>query len=95
MTRNKGGGSISDELATLRHIEQLVTVIAKALLCEKSAAIQKDPKRRMIYEEAGRVSAKDLAKKARVSLTTISELWREWERDGLLIKDGKSYRPIL
>lgn len=86
---------MSDELIVLQRIEELVTVIAKTLLSDKLEGILKDPKQRLIYEGAGRISVKDLAKKAHVSFTTVSGLWQQWERQGLMVKEGKSYRPIL
>jgi hypothetical protein len=92
-TDNRTSGN--DELATLQRIEELVTVIAKTLLSDKLAEILKNPKHRLIYEGAGRVPIKELAEKARVSFSTVSGLWQQWERQGLMVKDGKSYRPIL
>ena len=64
---------MSDELIVLQRIEELVTVIAKTLLSDKlegrSSTIQSNGS---IYEGAGRISVKDLAKKAHVSFTTVS-----------------------
>ena len=95
MKRNNNSATVNEQLATLQRIEVLMTVIAKTLLSDKLAEIMKDPKHRMIYEGAGRIPSKQLAKKARVSFTTVSGLWQKWERQGLMIKDGKSYRPVL
>jgi len=95
MKHNDNRASISDELLALQRIEELVSVIAKTLLADKLEEVLKDPKRRLIYEGAGRIPVKDLAKKAHVSFTTVSGLWQQWERQGLMVKDGKSYRPIF
>ncbi len=95
MKRSNNSATVDEQLATLQRIEVLLTVIAKRLFSDKLTEIMKDAQQRMIYEGAGRISSKELAKKARVSLTTVSGLWQEWERQGLMIKDGKSYRPVL
>jgi hypothetical protein len=95
MARINNGKQISEELATLQRIEELLMVITRILVSEKLAEVMKDPKQRVIYEGAGRIPVKELAKKVRVSFTTISGLWQKWEREGLMLRDGKSYRPIL
>jgi hypothetical protein len=95
MQQNHNSASADDQLAALQRIEELVAVIARALLSDKLAEILENPKHRLIYEGAGRVPIKELAKKTHVSLTTVSGLWQKWERQGLMVKDGKSYRPII
>ena len=95
MKPDNNSANVDEHLATLQRIEVLLTVIAKTLLSDKVGEIMKDDTQRMIYEGAGSVSSKELAKKAHVSLTTVSGLWQEWERQGLMIKDGKSYRRVL
>ncbi len=95
MARNNNRTPISEELATLQRIEELVAVIARVLISEKLQEILKDPQQRTIWEGAGRIPSKELAKKARVSLTTISGLWKKWEQAGLLIKEGKQYRRAI
>jgi len=94
MAQNNGE-SANEELETLTRIEGLLTVIAKALLSDRLNGIMNDPKQRMIYQAAGQIPIKELAKKTRSSFSTISGLWQKWEQAGLMIKDGKSYRPVL
>lgn len=95
MARNNNGASTNEELATLKRIEELVTVIARTLLSEKLAAVSSDKNQRQVYEGAGQIPVKELAKQTGLSVATISRLWQKWARAGLMIKDGKSYRPIL
>jgi hypothetical protein len=45
----------SEELEALRRIEELLTVIAKALLWDRLQEILNDPKQRIIYHGAGRI----------------------------------------
>ena len=89
------GAPVNEELASLTRIEELLTVIAKTLLWSRLEEILNDPKHRMIYEGAGRVPIKELAKKTRTSFTTISGLWQKWEQAGLLVKEGKQYRRVI
>ncbi len=95
MARNDKSSATSPELAALQRIEQQLMVITRILASEKLDAIASDPKQRMIYASAGRIPGGQLAKKAHVSLTTVSQLWQKWARQGLMVKDGKSYRPIV
>jgi hypothetical protein len=83
------------ELATLRRIEALVTVIAKAALAQPLAEILADKKLRLIFEGAGRISRPELERKTEFSGGKISGLWKQWESKGLMVKDGRSYRSIF
>lgn len=83
------------ELATLKRIEALVAVIAKAALAQPLAEILADKKLRQIFEGAGRIARPELERRTGFSGGKISGLWKQWESKGLMVKDGKSYRPIF
>ncbi len=86
---------MSEELKTLKRIERLLETIAKASLAEKLANVLKDENHRIIYEHTGRFPVKKLSERTGLGTGTISRLWKQWEHEGLLVKDGKSYRRVL
>lgn len=87
--------STPEELKTLKRIEELLAVVARALLAEPLKAAIKDRQHKFLYENTGKLPVKELAKKTGLSTATISRTWQRWEQDGLLIKDGKQYRKVL
>ena len=86
---------LSQELKVLKRIEALLEVLAKNALADKLAKIYKDKKLAFLYENTGDIARPELEKKTGFSGGKISSLWSQWEREGLLIKDGKSYRRVL
>lgn len=93
-TRNKNE-SISEELRTLRHIEELLTLIARATLADRLDEILADKTHRLILEQTGDHPVRQLARRTGLSRATISRLWQKWEQMGLVVKDGKQYRRVL
>jgi len=79
----------------LLRIEQMVTVIARAAVTDLLGEILSDPKLRLIYENAGKVSPSQLEKRSKFSAGKISGLWKQWEMKGVMVKAGKSYRPLF
>jgi DNA-binding IclR family transcriptional regulator len=86
---------MSEELRTLKRIELLLETIAKTAVAEKLAKVLENRKHQILYENDGRLSVKELAKRTGFSVGKISGLWRQWEQEGLLVKDGKSYRRVF
>jgi len=86
---------LSDELRTLLRIEKLVLTLAKAALSKELTEILDDKKLCSLYEGAGTVPVKELAKKTGFSAGKLSGLWQGWEQKGLLVKDGGQYRRVL
>ena len=85
----------SEIFPVLKRIEELLTALTKATLSDSIEKHLADPKHRILYEGAGKVPVKELAKKTKFSVGKISNLWKEWAQAGLLVKDGKSYRRLL
>ena len=81
--------------AALGRIEDLLTALARAALQETLKNALKDKKNRIVYENTGELSVKELAKRTGFSAGKISGLWQEWEQAGLLIKKGKYYKRIV
>lgn len=86
---------LSEELKTLARIELLLKTLVKVALGEKLDKVFLDKNYRFIYEHTGRLPIKEIAKRTGLGAGTISRLWNLWEREGLLVKAGKSYHPVL
>jgi hypothetical protein len=95
MASRKHKNEENDELATLERIEVLVAAIARAALAAPLSEIMGHSKFRLLYEKAGSIARPELERRTGFSGGKISGLWKQWEAKGLMIKDGKSYRPIL
>ena len=68
---------------------ELLTLTAKTTLAPVLDRELADARYRELYRLTGKKTCPELAKKLKMSATTISQLWRRWEQIGLLIKDGK------
>jgi hypothetical protein len=86
---------MSEELKALKRIELLLETMAKTVVAEKLAKILKEKKHAFLYENTGHLPRPELEKKTGFSAGKISGLWSQWEQEGLLVKDGKSYRPVF
>jgi hypothetical protein len=86
---------MSEELKALKRIELLLEVMAKTAVSETLAKILKEPKHKLLYENTGRLSVKELSKHTGFSVGKISGLWSQWEQEGLLVKGGKSYHRVF
>jgi DNA-binding MarR family transcriptional regulator len=95
MATNKNDNLISDELMTLKRIEELLALIARAMLAERLDEIMSDKSHRALYNATGRIPRNQLAKRTGMSAGTISGVWKKWEQIGLIVKDGKQYRKVL
>ncbi len=82
----------SEELSVLRSIETLLRSLVKISLAESMSGLLTDDKLVDLYSGTGILKREELQKKTGFSAGKISGLWAEWERAGLLVKDGKSYR---
>lgn len=88
--------SPTDHVDLIARSNELLTVIAKALLAPMIERELSDPKLAKLYELTGRdMPVQEIARVIRASATTISDAWQRWERLGLLVKDGRRYRKIL
>lgn len=80
------------ELETLQNIENLLRSLVKISLTETMSRVLTDDRLRDLYLYTGKLKRGDLEKRTGFSAGKISGLWAEWELEGLLVKDGKSYR---
>ncbi len=48
-----------------------------------------------VYNLTGNSKRDEICKKLKISATTLSNYWKEWEEKGLLKKDGASYTKVF
>ena len=77
----------------IKRIRELMEFLVK----EKISKIleKRNPKERQIYELTGIKKQNDIIKALGVSSKKISKLWQDWEKEGILIKDGQKYKKVV
>jgi DNA-binding MarR family transcriptional regulator len=84
-----------EALSLLRRMEQWLGMLAKAQLAPVMKAELTDPRMAELYKLTGAYGQREIKKKMNMSANTISEAWKRWERQGLIIKEGKEYRKVF
>lgn len=77
----------------IKRIREMMEFLVK----EKISKIleKRNPKERQIYELTGIKKQNDIIKALGVSSKKISKLWQDWEKEGILIKDGQKYKKVV
>lgn len=77
----------------IKRIKEMMEFLVK----EKISKIleKRNPKERQIYELTGMKKQNDIIKALGVSSKKISKLWQDWEKEGILIKEGQKYRKVV
>jgi hypothetical protein len=83
------------QLECLLRIEALLAALVRANFKETLAAISADRKLSRLFELTGRATVREASRKTGLGLGTISRAWQEWERLGLIIKDGTKYKKLV
>ncbi len=83
---------MSEETEALGRIEALLRSLVRISLTEPASRLLTDERLRDLYEGTGKLKRTELERKTGFSAGKISGLWAEWERAGLLVKYGKTYR---
>ena len=89
------GTKVTEELKILKRIEELLRVIARAQVSSRLKERFADPEMRKLYGLTGRYTIRELEKKTGMSKSAISLIWKEWETEGLLLKEGKKYKKVF
>lgn len=82
-------------LETLKRIEEWVAIIAKAQLAPVAKSEFADGKMAKLYGMTGKASQTQIQKTLKLSPNRISDAWKRWEQQGLLIREGQRYRKVL
>jgi predicted transcriptional regulator len=85
----------SPELQCLPRIETLLTALVRSSLTDAIAVITNDKRLSRLLELTGKATVREAPRKTGTALGTISKAWREWEKLGLIVKDGSQYKRIV
>jgi predicted transcriptional regulator len=83
-----------DILETLRSIECLLKILVRTQLGPILEKELSDETKKKVYLATGIDKVSELSKKLNRSTGWISGVWKNWERMGLIVKEGKTYRKI-
>jgi hypothetical protein len=78
-----------------KRIEDLLETLVKINLAPVIKSELSDSKMKRLYEMTGKYRVTEISKKLGFATGKISLTWQRWERQGLLKKEGKSYRKVL
>jgi len=79
----------------LLRVEQLLRGILRRSASALLSQIRADKKLRRIYELTGTKDVRSIAKVTKCSLGKISRIWQSWEDEGLIVRQGKSYKKLV
>lgn len=79
----------------LQKIEELLEILVKLNIGPIMQKELSKPKMKQLYGMTGELGVKEISKRLGFSTGKISLIWQEWERIGLLRKDGKSYKKVV
>lgn len=89
-------GHAKDLIQLLRRANELLTSLATQALRPVLDEELAKPKLKQLYKlTGGELPVTAISKMIGVAAGVISETWQRWERQGLLVKDGKRYRKVL
>ena len=80
---------------TMDRIEALLTALVKLQVGPILQDELKDDTNRQLYELTGKATRREIQKKLKVSPGRISATWQRWERLGIMVKDGQTYRRTV
>lgn len=89
------GDDAKTAMDSLKRIERMVTILARSAVSERLEEILSDPNTRLVYQGAGKISRMEMEKRTGFSGGKISNLWKQWEMYGLMVKSGKSYEALF
>jgi len=84
-----------EALILLRRIDHWLERLAKSQLEPVLSAELSDPRMAALYKLTGTHGQREIKKKLKMSANTISDAWNRWERQGLIIKEGRDYRKVF
>ena len=77
----------------IKKIRELLEFLVKQKIFEKLNKLNSDEKR--VYDLTGNKKRDSIETKTGFAAGKISKVWQKLENEGLLIKEGKSYRKVV
>ncbi len=81
--------------ALLQRNNELLEILVKLQLKSTLSEELSDPQNRKLYELTGDKPVGHISKELKMAAGKISRTWQRWEQQGLLIKDGRSYKRVI
>ncbi|MEO1019275.1 MAG: hypothetical protein AAFY56_16525 [Pseudomonadota bacterium] len=79
----------------LQRNNELLEILVKLQLKTELTNVLSDPDSKKLYDLTGTKSISEISKALGVSAGKISGIWKRWEQQGLLIKEGRSYKRVI
>jgi len=77
----------------IKKIREMMEFLVKQKLSEKLKTLSETE--RKVYNLTGEKGHTEMFKTLKVAPNTVSKVWQKLEEEGLLIKEGKSYRKVV
>ncbi len=77
----------------IKKIREMMEFLVKQKVIDKINKLTETE--RKIYKLTGKMGHTEMFKSLKIAPNTVSNTWKKLENEGLLIKDGKSYRKII
>lgn len=83
-------GDVSDK-RIVELLEALVKIEINEVITEKIS----DPLVNEVYELTGEKNTKEISKSIGISTGKVSMIWKDLEKRGLILKDGREYKKVF
>ncbi len=77
----------------IKKIKEMMEFLVKQKVSEKLNKLSVDEKK--VYELTGEEKRSSIEKKTGFAAGKISKIWIKLEKEGLLVKEGQSYRKVV
>jgi len=77
----------------IKRIREMMEFLVKDKISERLKGLNKTE--RKIYDLTGEKGHAEMFKTLKVAPNTVSNTWKKLEGEGLLLKEGKSYRKVV
>ncbi|MGA2525698.1 MAG: hypothetical protein ABSF79_03660 [Smithellaceae bacterium] len=77
----------------IKKIREMMEFLVKQNISESIKELSSQE--RKIYDLTGIKGQREISKEVKTSASTIINLWKKLESEGILIKEGKGYRKVI
>lgn len=77
----------------IKKIKDMMEFLVKQKIAERVSHL--NATERKIYDLTGTIGQTEIVKSLKTAPNTVSNTWKKLESEGLILKEGKSYRKIV
>lgn len=77
----------------IKKIREMLEFLVKQKISDRVSKLNTTEKK--IYDATSLKTQTEIVKSLNVAPNTVSNLWKKLENEGILVKDGKSYRKVV